>query len=319
MLTPMGFPSSYVGDSERLDYFESTQASVEKVSSLHNLLPRMRKIQTPHLNLQQVKNIQVFSDTVKYLEEHELSSFEVDLFSRESASAATGLPAISRHSEIIVVNTTTFQMASELLGRGLKPLVLDMANKSSPGGSVLEGSPAQEETLCRQSNLYLALKRAQANGFYPIPEHAGVLIKNVTFFRNDNYDFLDSPFRVDVFASAAYDCNLAHVPDFENNLCGYDRPDANEDYANGTKSKIRIMLQAAKENGNDSLILSAFGCGAFKNDPVQISVWYKEVLNEPEFRNSFKLIVFSIKDSGKGNFEAFKNTFLATNKEQTIL
>lgn len=270
----------------------------------------MRNIDAPHLNLQEAKNIQVFSDTLKYLEEHQLRPFEVELFLRESASAATVLPEISRRSEIIVVNTTTSQMASELLGQELKPLVLGMANKSSPGGSVLEGSPGQEETLCRQSNLYLALKKAQANGFYPIPEHAGILIKNITFFRNDNYDFLDSPFRVDVFASAAYDCNLAHVPDLENNLCGYDRPDTNEDYATGTKEKIRIMLHAAKKNGNDSLILSAFGCGAFKNDPVQISIWYKEVLNEPEFRNSFKLIAFAIKDSGQGNLEAFKNTFL---------
>ncbi len=303
MVTPVDFSSIYVAEVERPDHFEQSRY-ISPFCNANSLKASLRRMRNAHVTPQEAKNIQVFFDTLKYLEEHPLPPFELELFLREPAPSEA-----SRQRETILINTTTFQMASELLKQGLKPLVLDMANKSSPGGSVLEGSFAQEETLCRQSNLYLALKKAEANGCYPIPEHGGILIKNVTFFRDDNYDFLEFPFQVDVFAAAAYDCNLAHIPDLENNLSGYDRPYGDEDYANGTKEKIRVMLQAAKENGNDSLILSAFGCGAFKNDPVQISTWYKEVFDEPEFRNAFKLIVFAIKDNGQGTLEAFKNTF----------
>ncbi len=264
---------------------------------------------SPLLEGKVLQNVQVFFDTLEYLEQHPLPPFQVELCLRESACVQTSLSEFSGRTIIRLVNTTTFQMAKELVEQGLKPLVLDMANKSSPGGSVLKGSPAQEETLCRQSNLYLALKQAQENGYYPIPEHGGILIKNITFFRDENGDFLSSFFQCDLFTSAAYDCNLSHTPDEKNNLSGYDRPAAEMEYANGTKAKIRIMLQTAQENGNGALVLSAFGCGAFKNDPVQMSIWYKEVLDEPAFRNAFQVVAFAIRDNGQGNLEAFENTF----------
>ena len=252
---------------------------------------------------QERENIQVFLDTLKYLEEHPFAPSDVEVCSNLPSMIHT-----AESTEIRLANTTSFEMAKTLIEQGYKPLVLDMANKSSPGGSVLKGSNAQEETLCRQSDLYLTLKRAQEKEYYPIPEHGGILVKNVHFFKDENYHFLDSPLQMDVFASAAYDCNPAHRPDLKNNLYGYDRPTREEDYANGTKLKIRTMLQAAKKNENDSLVLSAFGCGAFKNDPSQIASWYNEVLSEPEFRDAFKVVSFAIK--GNENLEPFQNVLL---------
>jgi uncharacterized protein (TIGR02452 family) len=76
------------------------------------------------------------------------------------------------------------------------------------------------------------------------------------------------------------------------------------------KRKIRSMFRAAILQGNDSLLLSAFGCGAFKNDPKLISQWYKEVLAEPEFVGAFSKVVFGIIDDRNGaNFKPFKETF----------
>jgi uncharacterized protein (TIGR02452 family) len=261
------------------------------------------------LKSEKISNIQIFSATLKYIEEHQLPSLEISLYTNNASS--TNNLSFNSHDylPILVANTTTFQMTKTLVEQGLSPLILDMANRSRPGGSVLEGSNAQEETLCRQSNLYTGLKTAYADNYYPIPEHGGILIKSVTFFRDENYDFLTHPIQADVFALAAYDCNYAHKPDLENNLSGYDKPSLEKDYEKGTKAKIRAMLQTAKKNGNDSLVLSAFGCGAFRNDPIKISTFYKEVLGEPEFQNTFKIITFAIKDTGQGNFEVFKNAF----------
>ena len=125
----------------------------------------------PVLPSQSATNIEIFTDTLNYIEKHPLPPFEVVLCSRESAQ-----------TEIRLANTTTFQMTQLLIEQGFKPLVLDMANKSSPGGSVLEGSKAQEETLCRQSNLYAALKRAEADGYYPIFRTGGNPSQKRLFF-----------------------------------------------------------------------------------------------------------------------------------------
>ena len=43
-------------------------------------------------------------------------------------------------------------------------------------------------------------------------------------------------------------------------------------------------------------MLSAFGCGAFRNPPKHMAILFKEVFNENEFRNQFKLVVFALLD-----------------------
>ena len=48
------------------------------------------------------------------------------------------------------------------------------------------------------------------------------------------------------------------------------------------------------ENGNDSLVLGAFGCGAYKLPPEEVAPLFHKVMEEPEFKNKFKCIVFAI-------------------------
>ena len=60
-------------------------------------------------------------------------------------------------SEISVVADTTFHCAQGLVSLGKKTAVLNFANAYQPGGGVKNGEPAQEEALCRCSNLYEAL------------------------------------------------------------------------------------------------------------------------------------------------------------------
>lgn len=238
-----------------------------------------------------------FQETLTYIEEHSLPPLEISPFEGSMDVSPTAFSP-----SVLVWNKTTFQAAQEAVQDGYRPLVLDMANKSSPGGSVWEGAKTQEETLCRQSNLYLGL----VNADYPLLEQGGLLIKNVTFFRNDAYLFLEKPFQADVFASAAYDCNQSHLPDLEKRLAGYDKPVQYLAYESGTKAKMRAMFRAAKENGNDALVLGAFGCGAFKNDPKVIAGWYKDVLSEREFQGAFPMIIFAVYQK---NFSVFQSTF----------
>ena len=79
-----------------------------------------------------------------------------------------------------------------------------------------------------------------------------------------------------------------------------------------TRNKIRTIFRIGLTYGHDSLVLGAFGCGAFRNPPAEIARIFHEVIEEPEFKDKYKLITFSIIDdhnSRNGNLAAFLNEF----------
>ncbi|MBR4482527.1 MAG: TIGR02452 family protein, partial [Paludibacteraceae bacterium] len=84
--------------------------------------------------------------------------------------------------------------------------------------------------------------------------------------------------------------------------------------------KIRTILRLGLRHGNDSLVLGALGCGAFHNPPEQVAELFKQVLNEAEFKNKYRRIIFAVIDdfnahqahNPNGNFKPFKEVF-ATN------
>jgi uncharacterized protein (TIGR02452 family) len=216
-------------------------------------------------------------------------------------SNVTSTPRFKGQTPVEVWGATTFVSAQRLVQEGLNPAVLNMANEREPGGGFVTGAMAQEEHLCRQSNLYEGLEFARNKGEYPIGEFDVLVVPKTTFFRDDTFQNLQRPFRVDVMTSAAYICDTRK---------DYNRPQDESEYRENTKLKMRSMFRAAIHNGNDSLLLSAFGCGAFKNDPRVISQLYKEVLAEPEFQGQFKKVVFGIiNDRNGSNLRPFQETF----------
>jgi uncharacterized protein (TIGR02452 family) len=200
-----------------------------------------------------------------------------------------------------VWNMTTFLAAQELVRQGYKPAVLNMANEDHAGGGFVTGAMAQEEHLCRQSNLYEGLEYAKIKGLYPLGEFAVILTPHVTFFRDDNHQLLNQTIEADIIGSAAYICGRKSA----------NRPASEQAYKEGMKGKIRSMFRMAVQNGNDSLLLSAFGCGAFGNKPEVVSRLYQEVLSETEFTGCFRKVVFGIINdkNGTGNLDAFKQRF----------
>jgi uncharacterized protein (TIGR02452 family) len=70
-----------------------------------------------------------------------------------------------------------------------------------------------------------------------------------------------------------------------------------------TKEKMRSILRIAGKHQHDALVLSAFGCGAFANPPHHIALLFREVFNEGEFKNRFKLVAFSIIDDHNSHRE----------------
>jgi uncharacterized protein (TIGR02452 family) len=223
---------------------------------------------------------------------------------------------------IKVVDDDTLKAAKDLIDEGFSPAVLNMASFASPGGGVLNGSAAQEENLFRRTDLcqYLYLFHdatiksfPNKKGFkrkerYPLSlHHGGIYSVCVSVFKDtekNNYELLDEPYLVDVITMAA----------IKNPNLGKDNKMTEKDI-NITKEKIRDILYLGILHGKDSLVLSAFGCGAYKNPPEEVAELFKEVINEEGLKGAFKKIVFAVLDdrnahrvhNPNGNYEPFKN------------
>lgn len=223
--------------------------------------------------------------------------------------------------EIAVVENTTFAAARENLGRG-KTAVLNFANPHYPGGGVARGAMAQEECLCRSSNLY------------PCINGEGVFEEFYGYHRTKtDYDFSDrliySP-GVTVFKDDAPVPQLMEQRDwFRVDVITCAAPYlAKRRYVNKTvlvnlfKARIRNILEAAIDNEIEVLILGAFGCGAFGNPPEVVARAFREVLEEQRYGTAFARVVFAIRSSVDGdpytvcpNLAAFQREFLGESPE----
>ena len=145
---------------------------------------------------------------------------------------------------------------------------------------------------------------------YPLDRNTGgVYSPCVAVFRGlelDGYPLLEHPYQLGVVTVAAL--NRPPLKDSENLA---------DDMVFPTLQKIRTIFRIALLHGHDALVLGAWGCGAFKNPPQHIARLFHEVMNEDEFRNKFRKIVFAVIDrkgidnkAGKsGNLEVFRTEF----------
>ena len=204
-----------------------------------------------------------------------------------------------KNPKIYVQNIDTFEKVIEM---GPSAVSLNMASYRMPGGGVLKGSSAQEECLCRRSNLYQSLQSVE----YPLPFIGGVYTPYVNIFRDADYNVLDEPLLTSVISVAA----LSHPKlDEDGNIV--------KGMVRITKNKIRAILRIAILNGHTKLVLGAFGCGAYKNPAKHVAQLFKQILSEDEFKNSFEEICFAIledersfrEDNKEGNYKPFAEIF----------
>ncbi len=197
---------------------------------------------------------------------------------------------------VFVVSGTTFATAKGFCKLG-RVAVLNFANPENPGGGVQNGAMAQEECLCRSSNLYPCLcDKSVFADFYLYHRNLRsffysdrlIYTKGVMVFKDDS----DVPqlmpenewFQVDVIT-----CSAPYI--------------ARRKYTNQAalkelfKSRIKNIFEAAVDNGAEVLVLGAFGCGAFKNPPEIVAKAFHEVIEENAYHAKFKRIVFAIKST----------------------
>ena len=193
---------------------------------------------------------------------------------------------------------------------------------SNPGGGVVNGSSAQEEALCRCSTLYFNLNTSEMwNGFYsphraahdPIHNDDIIYTPRVTVFKSDTSFPSALPetdwYELDVITCAAPNLR-EHPSNSMNNGDGDRRIQLTSDELRRLHEKrLSRILTVAAANGEEAIVLGAFGCGAFRNDPKVVAVAAAAAL--PHYRTRFKIIEFAIycRPGDTQNYDAFRKAF----------
>ena len=214
-------------------------------------------------------------------------------------------------NNVTVENSDTVSSLVEWSKKG-KTCILNMASFKRPGGGVENGARAQEECLFRCSNLFNVVSKEH----YPLDEctntgevNYALYTNNAKFFKDFNYDWMD-PVECDVVTIAAI--NLNSNARYDPILTAVNGGLSSNGYESKTKEKIRLMLSLAHTNGAKNIILGAWGCGVFNNDPVKMSKFFKEVLIDETYSTLFDNVVFAIindHNSVGNNFDIFNDTF----------
>ncbi|CAJ0645421.1 11215_t:CDS:2 [Entrophospora sp. SA101] len=218
-----------------------------------------------------------------------------------------------------IYNGDCLSHALDLKQKGYNPLVLNMANADHPGGGYKYGARAQEENLFRRTNLFQYLE-PRRDDWYPIPIFDGIYCPNATVIKaneQEGYQLLEIPETMS-FVTVAALCRPDLVEDPDN----YGGPTLKDMDKSITKQKIRTILNIGLDNNHDSIVLSAFGCGAFSNPPSTIAKLFHEVIMNEYFGNgenlpqTYKHISFAIFDddnskqwTNEGNFKPFQRLF----------
>lgn len=245
--------------------------------------------------------------------------------------------------QFICENRDSFALAMSLIRKyQCKVAVLNMASPVNPGGGVQKGSQAQEEDLCRKSSLYLSLSSNTAKQYYDynrslkscIGANSAVYTNGVDIIKDSSGNLFKNIAECGVVTCAAPKLSK----ETSEKLFAYSKTSIPENmqivfamskYSNGVpetctfkqykeilKSRIQTILEVLAANGQQYVVLSAWGCGAFGNNAAVVASAFKDVFNTFRFNGYtfnelFKVVAFGVYDKTQSqyNFKQFVNLF----------
>ncbi|MDQ0947812.1 uncharacterized protein (TIGR02452 family) [Streptomyces phaeochromogenes] len=186
--------------------------------------------------------------------------------------------------------------------------VLNFASARNPGGGYLNGAQAQEEALCRASALYTCV--VEAREFYdhhrahrdPFYTDRVIHSPAVPVFRDDRGRLLDEPYTAGFLTAAAPNAGVVLRT----------APERVPELPRALAARAERVLETAAAHGYRRLVLGAWGCGVFQNDPAQVAGAFRALLTDGgRFAGSFEHIVFGVLDRTKGAvvLSAFERAF----------
>jgi uncharacterized protein (TIGR02452 family) len=218
-------------------------------------------------------------------------------------------PRLGSQSTVFeVVNESTLAVACRLVAAGHRAAALNFASAKNPGGGFLSGARAQEESLCRASALYACLTgnpmydyhRGRRDVMY---SHYAIYSPDVPVFRDDAGTLLDQPCPCAFLTSPAVNAGALR-----------NRNAHRHAIYNAMAERVEKVLAVAAHHRHDALVLGAWGCGVFQNDPAQVAGAFRTLLGPGgRFARTFEHVVFGILDRTPGATvrAAFEHAFPA--------
>jgi len=190
-------------------------------------------------------------------------------------------------TQIEIANETTLAAVQRLRTSGHHPVALNFASATHPGGGFLTGSRAQEEYLARSSGLYACLLANPMYNFHrarhdPVYTNYAIYSPEVPVFRADDGTLLETPYTVGIITSPAVNAKALD-------------PARHAEVRPAMWLRILKVLSVGVFHAHDSIVLGAWGCGAFGNDSWEIARLFQKALEE-NFKGAYSRVIFAIVD-----------------------
>lgn len=174
-------------------------------------------------------------------------------------------------TEVVVADMKTLDAALEY--KEGKTCVLNFASFKNPGGGFLRGAVAQEEYLCQNSTLYNVLSK------FPAYYEKNRVNTNDALY-SPGIVMLPSETKVDVLSCAAPNIRASRMIDSKK--------------IQAVMSRIKFVLDILEKEECNTVILGAFGCGVFGNDPRFVA---RTFCSQGVLCRGFKKVIFAIPNS----------------------
>lgn len=314
------------------DFLEKYRALMERVKSgVPTVYYQVKELRAKEFRntVEIVNQGHYVSESGKEYVFHDDSNMMCNTMFYEREIHMVDFPQCDETTIVEVQNIDCLYAGVQLKEQGYNPAVLNMASRRNPGGGVTTGAGAQEETLFRRTNLFRSLYQfapyAEQYGIkpshhqYPLDRnYGGVYTPNAIYFRESEqkgYALLEKPVCLSFITVA-----------------GMNRPDLTDygmiadHHVEPIKNKIRTIFRIGLIHGHDSLVLGALGCGAFRNPPRHVARLFHEVMDEPEFKDKYRRVIFAILDDHNahqkhnpvGNFRPFAEEFDQTGNKESL-
>lgn len=269
-------------------------------------------------------NRSIFQDTERMCKtDAELSAVtKISVANQRFIAEAEVVPTpelnIYKKANVVVSKKRTYEAAKAYKGNHVA--VHNFASATNPGGGVVNGAGAQEECLCRCSNLYFCLNTPDMWGMFYTPHRAAhdpihnddiIYTPDIVVFKTDTdrpeLMECDDWYIVDVITCAAP--NLRETPSNRYNSGDGTRAVTLSDRELQVihEKRLRRILDSAVMNHADTVILGAFGCGAFCNEPQVVATAAANVVRD--YMYAFKNIEFAVycRPSDDSNYRVFNS------------
>lgn len=219
----------------------------------------------------------------------------------ETIDTYCGLPLKPNYYLVNMTTTGAILSFPQLLNQNIG--VLNFASAIKAGGGWLSGKTAQEEDIMRKTTAFLSL--LLQDSFYmihsknnPIYSDSIIYSPGAFIIRDDDFNFIQ-PEPINLYTSAALNLTEARkqMIKCDEKIIMYNR--------------IKRIIDCMNHNNEETIVLGAFGCGVFGNNPTTIAKIFRKVLVEEFMEDEFKNIIFAVYDNSpiQQNFNAFKNVF----------